>query len=201
VFWSFSSSNCDLASIPLLLTLFELWSHNCAWIAVFQFDDDDSFESLRIAKPNHLNLELFSLCIRWIWVFCDEFLWILVMNWWIWETLWRWLILIAVVLVCYGGDWILLRWWLEREILLEIFDGDVSLSNWEKFCVIGDVASIYRPSVMLWTNSLVTPGPGLGIIRPWTIFGLRAFLQNWKLQGPICKNNKRTEEINLDKKD
>jgi hypothetical protein len=134
VFWLSSSSNCDLASISPFFS-----SSNCdrtislklCWNCSLQFDDDDSFESLRIAKQNHLNLELFSLCNCWIWAFCDEFCGFLVVNWWIWETLWRWLIWIAVVLVCYGGDWILLRWWLEREILLEVSDGDVSLSNWE----------------------------------------------------------------------
>jgi hypothetical protein len=88
---------------------------------------------------------------------------------------------------------------LEREILLEFSDGDVSLSNWEKFCVIGDVASIYRPSVMFWTNSLVTPGTGLEIIRPWTIFGLGDLFAISKLLRTALQFKKKDQTANWTK--
>lgn len=49
------------------------------------------------------------LSLNWFWIWFaelhfsdDELGMIFVVNWWVWESLWRWLILIAVVLVCYG---------------------------------------------------------------------------------------------------
>ena len=66
----------------------------------------------------------------------------------------------------------------EREKDDSVIDELAMIMWW--FCVIGDMSSIYRPSVMFWTNSLVTPGHGLGITRPCWVFCFEDLLCNFE---------------------
>ena len=61
------------------------------------------------------------------------------------------------------------------------------------FSVIGDVASIYRPSVIFWTSSLVTPGFGLEMARPWLDFLTKDHLAILRIKRTDLQNKKLKE--------
>jgi hypothetical protein len=74
----------------------------------------------------------------------------------------------------------------EREKDDSVID-ELAIIVWCILCVIGDVASIYRPSVVFWTNVLLTPVLDLFDSNLGSIWDLRTFLQFCKIEGLTCK--------------
>ena len=116
-----------------------------------------------------------------------------------WFWFWKTRVLHCVLCVLEFWDFDRNRIERENDELFLWFSDELALNDWF-FFVIGDVASIYRPSVIFWTSSLVTPGFGLEMARPWLDFWQRTILQFWELKGLTCKIKKNLKRDDLDKK-